>query len=195
MSVIKLTLFHTKAVRNVADTVFQKQISSGNAMLKPFNIKFEAYPVKSSLEIDYDKVVDANGKTPKGRKQRDEMRMACHAAYQSGEGRLPVILCQISGGGGEAPGSLGFPSDWLPYVILDSSDLNQDGLTMLHEAGHCAGLKHPEYEPRLGGVTTPNYDNVMSYGQYDIATSKYLARTLIENWQIDALKAAYFHYG
>ena len=36
-------------------------------------------------------------------------------------------------------------------------------------------------------------DNFMAYGTYDIATNSFLARSLKEDWQVAALRTAYFY--
>jgi hypothetical protein len=195
MGLLKVTLFHTKPVALVADQVWKRQIAAGNTFLAPHGISYDVYPMKGSIQLDYDTVLASEGRGPPGKQQRDALRMAAHVAYSTGDGRLPAILCQIGGGGGESPGTLGFHSDWMPYVVMDSATLNPDGLTLTHEAGHCAGLRHPWDEPRLGGSEMPDNDNLMSYGVRDITNGQLLPRTLIQRWQLDAIRAAYFHYG
>lgn len=199
MALLKLTLFHTKAVgATKAATTFKKQIESGNAFLKQFGIQYHRYPADSSLELDYDTVLDAKSKVNPGLQQRLELRQKANAKYYSTEGRLPVILCKIGGsGGGEAPGSIDTKLDWLPFVIMDPDTINADGLTLTHEAGHCCGLKHPGTppfgEPRLMQNGEPMGDNFMAYGTFDIATQSWGARSLSEIWQINALRTAYFY--
>ena len=189
MSQIKITLFHTKQVAGQAADVWSRQIDAGNAFLKRYNLVYDRYPLTGSIELDYGTTLAKEGRSDPGKKQRDEIRTLANTAYYSAQGRLPVILCSIAGGGGESPGSLGFHSDWLPYVIIDPGKLNPDGLTLTHEAGHCAGLLHTWDEPRLGSQDT---DNFMSYGQFDIGTQSRTPRTLIMDWQVDALRASYF---
>ena len=197
MGVLKLTLFHVGPVSGSASAIFYKQVERGNAFLRPHNLRFDVYPVAGSLDLDWHEPLSSNGRVGEGLAQRLALRMAANSRYYSNDNRLPVILCQINGGGGEAPGSIGQKLDWLPWVVLDAYTLNNDGLTMTHEAGHCAGLKHPGFselsEPRLMMGDQAMTDNIMAYGTFDMETQKFGGRTLIESWQVDAYRTAYFH--
>ncbi|WP_376094378.1 hypothetical protein ACE7GA_00995 [Roseomonas sp. CCTCC AB2023176] len=198
MAVLKLTLFHTKTVANMAEVVFNKQIQRGNAFLKPHGISFQRYPERGSIELDWTAPIAESGRENPGRHQRLELRRKANDTYYSEDNRLPVILCQIGGKtGGEAPGSIDQKFDWLPWVIMDAFTLNDDGLTLTHEAGHCAGLKHPGYgsnaEPRLMMGDDAVTDNIMAYGTFDIATQSYMPRSLVETWQVNAYRTAYFY--
>ena len=197
MGVLKLTLFHAKTVSDAASEIFHKQVERGNAFLKPARPGIQRLSDGRQPGPELDGKLVGNGFVGEGLAQRLALRMAANSRYYSNDNRLPVILCQIEGGGGEAPGSIGQKLDWLPWVMIDADTLNNDGLTMTHEAGHCAGLKHPGFssvsEPRLmegGQVMT---DNIMAYGTFDMQTQKRGARSLIEPWQVDAYRAAYFH--
>lgn len=197
MGILKLTLFHVGPVANWANAVFQKQIEKGNAFLRPHGLQFDPYPKFGSMELDWTAPLVEKGRIGEGLVQRLALRALAHARYASFDNRLPVILCQIMGGGGEAPGSIDQKLDWLPWVVMDAFSLNEDGLTLAHEAGHCAGLKHPgghpHGDPRLveGGQAVT--DNLMAYGTFDIGAQKHGARTLVENWQVAAFRNAYFH--
>lgn len=192
MGTIKVSLFHTRPVKHLAADVIKKQVDAANTFLKNYKISIDVYPVKGSLELPHDAAIDAESKTAKGKAQRDALRMAAHVAYPNGHGRVPVILCDYKVGAGEAPGSLGATSDWFPYVIVNGQKQTPDNLTMLHELCHCAGLQHPGRDPRL---STNDYWNIMSYGQYDSISLEFLGRTAILDWQLKTLKSAYFHYG
>lgn len=197
MAVLKLTLFHVGPVAQWANTVFAKQIEKGNAFLRPYSLQFDAYPKVGSMEIEWSAPLLGNGRVGEGLAQRLALRALAHGRYASLDNRLPVILCQITGGGGEAPGSIGQKLDWLPWVVMDAFTLNEDGLTLTHEAGHCAGLKHPgggpNAEPRLLQGDDVVTDNIMAYGTFDVGTQRHLGRTLIESWQVEAFRKAYFH--
>lgn len=197
MGVLKLTLFHVSPVASWASDVFHRQIDKGNAFLRPHGLQFDAYPKVGSMELDWSEPLQAQGRIGEGLVQRLALRALAHARYASFDNRLPVILCQISGGGGEAPGSIGQKLDWLPWVVMDAFTLNEDGLTLMHEAGHCAGLKHPgngpNAEPRLMQGDQAVTDNIMAYGTFDIGAQKHGPRTLIEDWQVAAYRNAYFH--
>jgi hypothetical protein len=197
MAKLKLTLFHTKPVANWASMVFKKQIEKGNAFLRPYGMQFDRYPAEGSIELDWSAPLSSKGREGAGLLERLTLRTLANAAYYSTDNRLPVILCQIGGGGGEAPGSIGQMLNWLPWVIMDAFTLNDDGLTLTHEAGHCAGLKHPgtppNGEPRLVQFGQAVTDNLMAYGTFDIGTQKYGPRTLIESWQVEAFRTAYFY--
>jgi hypothetical protein len=198
MAMLKLTLFHTKPVAKWADLVFRTQIEKGNAFLRPHGMQFDRYPAAGSIELPWTAPLSANGKANPGLKERLDLRRMANDAYYSTDNRLPVILCQIGGrGGGEAPGSIGEKLDWLPWVVMDAFSLNEDGLTLTHEAGHCAGLKHPGVppleDPRLMMGTEAVSDNVMAYGTFDMATQKFGPRSLIEIWQVAAYRTAYFY--
>lgn len=198
MAFLKLTLFHTKSVAKLAADVFRTQIDKGNAFLRPYGIQYQRHPTSGSIELDWSEKLAADGKTEPGLRQRLELRRKANDAYYSTDNRLPVILCEIGGkGGGEAPGSISQKLDWLPWVILDATTLNPDGLTLTHEAGHCAGLKHPGGapfgEPRLMVGSDAVTDNVMAYGTFDIATQSLAPRSLVETWQILAYRSAYFY--
>ncbi|MBW6398436.1 hypothetical protein KPL78_11285 [Roseomonas sp. HJA6] len=197
MGTLKLTLFHVGPVAPWANTVFHKQIEKGNAFLRPHGLRFEAYPASGSLDLDWSAPLLEQGRSGEGLAQRLALRAMAHARYASFDNRLPVILCQIGGGGGESPGSIDQKLNWLPWVVMDAFTLNEDGLTLTHEAGHCAGLKHPGHGPqgdsRLVEDGHAVTDNLMAYGTFDMATQKYGGRTLIDDWQIDAFRHAYFH--
>ena len=197
MGVLKLTLFHVGPVSGQASAIFYKQVERGNAFLRPHNLRFDVYPVAGSLDLDWTEPLSSNGRVGEGLAQRLALRMLANSRYYSNDNRLPVILCQIDGGGGEAPGSIGQKLDWLPWVVMDAYTLNNDGLTMTHEAGHCAGLKHPGFselsEPRLMVGDQAMTDNIMAYGTFDMESQKFGARSLIESWQVDAYRTAYFH--
>ncbi len=198
MAVLKLTLFHTKTVAAQAPIIFQRQIERGNAFLRQYGIQFQRYPGSGSIQLDWDTPLAPSGRNNPGLQQRLDLRRLANDTYYSTDNRLPVILCQIGGrGGGEAPGSLANKLNWLPWVVMDAFTLNEDGLTLTHEAGHCAGLKHPGYgpeeEPRLMIGSEAMNDNIMAYGAFDMATQKFAARSLIESWQVDAYRTAYFY--
>ncbi|WP_198373201.1 zinc metalloprotease [Roseomonas rosulenta] len=201
MGVLKVTLFHVNPVAPWANQVFATQILKGNAFLRPYGLQFDVYPKVGSLDLDWSAPISSASRSAEGIAQRLALRAAAHARYASFDNRLPVILCQVGGqGGGEAPGSLGLTPGigWLPWVIMDAFTLMPDGLSMTHEAGHCAGLLHPGDPPngdrRLlenGAVVT---NNIMAYGSYDL-NNTYQPRNLIEDWQIEAFRHAYFHSG
>lgn len=198
MATLKLTLFHTRTTAKWADLVFNKQIEKGNAFLRPYGIQFDRYPATGSIELDWTFPLTPNGRVDPGLKERLQMRDLANRTYYSTDNRLPVILCQIGGaGGGEAPGSIGSKLNYLPWVIMDAFTLNEDGLTLTHEAGHCAGLKHPGAppleDPRLMVGSEAVTDNVMAYGTFDYNTQKLAPRSLVEPWQIEAYRAAYFY--
>ncbi|MBR0679591.1 hypothetical protein GXW74_03770 [Roseomonas eburnea] len=197
MGVLKVTLFHVSPVAGWASGVFHKQIAKGNAFLRTRGLQFDPYPKVGSMELEWSAPLSENGRIGEGLAQRLALRALAHARYASLDNRLPVILCQIGGGGGEAPGSIHQKLDWLPWVIMDAFTLNEDGLTLTHEAGHCAGLKHPGDEPfgepRLMQNGQAVTDNLMAYGTFDIEAQKHGPRTMVEDWQIDALRSAYFH--
>lgn len=197
MAKLKLTLFHTKSVSNKASTIFKKQIEKGNAFLRQYGIQYDRYPAEGSLELNWTATFSAKGRQNPGLEERLKVRDLANSKYYSTDNRLPVILCDITGGGGEAPGSINQKLNWLPWVMIDSSTLNEDGLTLTHEAGHCAGLKHPgappDGEPRLMQGAEAVTDNLMAYGTFDIATQKWGARSLIEDWQVAAFRTAYFY--
>jgi len=197
MAKLKLTLFHVKPVGKWASTVFKKQIEKGNNFLRAFGLQYDRYPAEGSIELNWSAPFTANGRVDPGLAERLRVRDLANSTYYSSDNRLPVILCQIGGGGGEAPGSIGQKLNWLPWVMMDAFTLNDDGLTMTHEAGHCAGLKHPGVppngEPRLVQDGNAVTDNLMAYGTFDIMTQKYAARSLVETWQIEAFRKAYFH--
>jgi hypothetical protein len=198
MGILKLTLFHVGPVSHWANKVFQKQVEKGNAFLKPYGLKYDVYPAAGSMDLDWSAPVMEDASTAEGLGQRLALRAAAHARYASFDNRLPVILCQIKGGGGESPGSIAYKLNWLPWVMMDAFDLNEDGLTLTHEAGHCAGLKHPGHGATgdsrlvddLGHAQT---DNVMAYGTFNDATQKYEGRSLVMDWQVDAFRHAYFY--
>lgn len=202
MGVLKVTLFHVNPVAPWANQVFATQIQKGNAFLRPYGLQFDVYPAVGSLDPDWSAPISSESRSPEGIAQRLALRAAAHARYNSFDNRLPVILCQVGGkGGGEAPGSLGLTPNigWLPWVIMDAFTLMPDGLSMTHEAGHCAGLLHPGLppfgDPRLmtpdGEVLT---NNIMAYGSYDL-NGVYQPRNLIDSWQVEAFRRAYFHSG
>ena len=90
---------------------------------------------------------------------------------------------------------------WLPFILLDVNRVNADGLTLLHEMGHCCGLRHPGDLPNKPGIqilAAHESDNFMGYGQprYDTTGAvpgQFEARGGCYDWQILALRTAYFY--
>ena len=190
MSVLKLAFFHSKNVTpQKAGEVRDMMITATNKFLKNQKITVDAYPAKGALEIDYSETIVESASTQKGKEQRNLIRWYAHMVYPNGNGRLPIIICRLQKGAGEAPGSLGLASNWLPYVLVDAVNCNKDGLTMLHEIGHCAGLRHPGDDPK---IPAQDEDNLMSYGGNG-AFFDPLPRSVLQDYQLKAIKNSYFH--
>jgi hypothetical protein len=198
MAYLKITLFHTSGVGLRAADVFRWQIERGNRFLRPYGIQFHREPQTHSYELDWSLPISGDGKSGQGLKERLALRAMAEPVCA--RDRLPVILCAIGGdGGGEAPGSIGQKLAYAPWVIMDPFTINKDGLTLTHEAGHCAGLKHPGTapfgEPRLVSAGAAVTDNFMAYGTFDMEKQTHGPRSLCETWQIIALRTAYFYSG
>lgn len=76
----------------------------------------------------------------------------------------------------------------------DAKKAAPDGLTPLHEMGHCVGLRHAGDGSQLAYGED---DNFMGYGQFKTNDTGYtnerLNRQGCHPWQIVALRTAYFY--
>lgn len=209
MALLRVNFFFTSDVADIAVNVAKLQVEKGNAFLRLFNtgIQIDRWPTdKAGHILPWRGDLAYEGKQDVGLRQRLEVRMQCHQTEIRVEPRVPVIFCGIKNSGnekpqGEAVGTLGFKTDWPPFILINARNYNPDGLTLLHEIGHCVGLRHPNEEPRL--PRTPegfDQNNLMGYGAFKLESDAQgnLVSTLqprcgFETWQITALRTAYFY--
>lgn len=209
VAVLRVHFFHTTNVAGMAAKAAQKQVDGANAFFRSQmpGITIDRYPRESTQQLPWNKLVRFD--STDGLEDRLTIRRQCHEIASSNpEARVPVIFCQFGTGPrgqvgqGEAVGTvLGTKTDWLPFILIDASSANPDGLTLLHEMGHCVGLKHPEDDSRLkdeGG----DYDalNVMGYGKIEVEADSNgnpvnvrRERCKVRPWQLVAYRTAYFY--
>lgn len=68
-----------------------------------------------------------------------ELRMLAHKAYQDSRPRLPVMFAPMHASV-HSTGQTYTKTDWLPFVVINSEEESQDGVTLLHELGHAADV-------------------------------------------------------
>lgn len=138
---VRLTLFWTS---NVGADPAPALIDKTEKMLKEHGLSLDVYPAKqkqASTTLQYtDEIIGVD--------QLKELRMLAHKAYDSTgkPGRLPVIFCKVRASTGadkcELQGMAVVNTEWLPFVIINSSSTAADNVTLLHEIGHAAKLVH-----------------------------------------------------
>jgi len=194
MPVLRVHFFYTGETASDFVTTAKAQVDKGNAFLRAqgANIQIERYPKdKAGTAIQgLGRPVISDDK--KGAGDRLTLRDQCHVAEPNpNPPRVPVIFCRFDGTRdvGET-----VRNNWLPYILIDVKRAAPDGLTLLHEIGHCVGLRHPGDGSAL---MEGEDDNFMGYGQFNFTsqgvTSERLDRCGSYPWQITALRTAYFY--
>ncbi len=112
------------------------------------------------------------------------LRMEAHKKFQDTTPRLPVISAVYSSVKGFDASNLNGQTvkntDWLPFVILNSSNKSTDNVTLLHETGHAANVPGNVDLPVRPNDTVQNF---MLYGAN---------RTDMLKQQVIAIANAYF---
>ena len=68
-----------------------------------------------------------------------ELRMLGHKAYQDTRPRLPIFFAPMHYST-HTTGQTFSKTDWPPFVVINSEEESQDGVTLLHETGHAADV-------------------------------------------------------
>ena len=68
-----------------------------------------------------------------------ELRMLGHKAYQDARPRLPIFFAPMHYST-HTTGQTFSKTDWPPFVVINSEEESQDGVTLLHETGHAADV-------------------------------------------------------
>lgn len=175
-------VYATNNVGLIASSLRDSYVSKANVFLRKHRMKVDATPYGGGAPtiLDYNDVIPARGWQPPpfpsdqaGILARKTLRAL---AGPNAEGRIKVIFCKIAKPCGEAPGTLGSPSDYGPYILISEDYDHPDGLTLVHELGHCAGLAHPDIEDE---------DDIMGYGKH---------RKTIYPTQLEAFRNSPFHF-
>jgi hypothetical protein len=141
---VRLTLFWTASV--TADPA-ERLVRVATKMLQEHNLDLSVY--KTSLKTA-DMTLSSNKPMPAMSDEFDAhakvLRNLCHQVYRDDRPRLPVIFVPFSGPKSSEPcdvnGVAVKNTDWLPFVLINSNLKSEDGVTLLHEIGHAAGLGH-----------------------------------------------------
>lgn len=176
---VRLTLFWTAAV--TADPA-ERLVNKAAKLLKEHNLGLSVY--KTSLKTS-DMTLSDSKPMPAMSDEFDahalHLRGLCHQVYRDDRPRLPVIFVPFSGPKSSEPcdinGIAMMKTDWLPFVLINSNLQSEDGVTLLHEIGHAAGLGH------VGSKPTDAIVNFMSYGNN---------RTNLFASQVKTIAGAYF---
>ncbi|MBD2202365.1 hypothetical protein H6G33_12085 [Calothrix sp. FACHB-1219] len=185
---LRLAIFWTSNVKDENDPM-PDYFSKAQGLLKQHGLNLQAYPATTkdpATTLQFNEEVTL-------RTQAMELRQKAHAAFPGDNySRLPVIVCPLrqSTIGEEANGMVIIdrpdePSDWLPFVLINSKAKSPDRVTLLHEIGHAAGLVHPGAVGKDAAII-----NFMQY--YDPATTNLPGREGILHNQVKKLAVAYF---
>jgi hypothetical protein len=206
MAELRCHFFYTPEVASSFPTSSKRQVDKGTAFLKikGYGMRIRSYPLNApgtpipglggliNPEIN-------NG----GLSQYLKLRNQCHAAMPDADPpRVPVIFLKFSTAD-DAGQTVQMSSQhpWPPFILIDAEQANTDGLTLLHEMGHCVGLRHPGEPPSVPGVKyleAHMADNFMGYGQPKTDNNGYIKgqfheRGLCDDFQIKQLRLAYFY--
>ena len=206
MAVLRCHFFYTPEAEKSFAASSKRQVEKGTNFLrgKGHNIQIESYPLGgggtriAGLGGLINPYIN-NG----GLAQYLKLRQQCHAAMPDpNPPRVPVIFLSFSTT--EDAGQtvqVSSAHTWPPFILIDVDQANQDGLTVLHEMGHCVGLRHPGDIPVVQGVQTLDEfedQNFMAYGPPVFGTNgaipgKFHPRINCFDWQIWRLRLAYFY--
>ena len=108
-----------------------------------------------------------------------ELRMLGHKAYQDVRPRLPIFFAPMHYST-HTTGQTYPKTDWLPFVVINSEEESQDGVTLLHEMGHAANVPGRKDAPVGKDDVVHNF---MEYGEN---------RNDMHKQQVIAIAKAYF---
>lgn len=200
MPFLRAHFFYTPEAAGVFAASSKRQVDKGSAFLRGqgTNIQIESYPKGGGgtaipgLGGNVNPNINSGGLA-----QYLKLRDQCHAAESNPvPPRVPVIFLTFASAndaGQTVQKSAG--QTWLPFILVDANRANSDGLTVLHEMGHCCGLQHPGVNANLDAA---EQDNFMGYGQpkwgeNGAIQGQFEERRGCLTWQIAALRTAYFY--
>jgi hypothetical protein len=108
-----------------------------------------------------------------------ELRMLGHKAYQDERPRLPIFFAPMHYST-HTTGQTFSKTDWPPFVVINSEEESQDGVTLLHETGHAADVPGRKDAPVGKDDVVHNF---MEYGD---------DRNDMHKQQVIAIAKAYF---
>ena len=200
MAFLRAHFFYTPEAVGPFATSSKRQVDKGSAFLRGqgTSIQLESYPKGGGGTAipGIGGAVNPNLGSG-GLAQFLKLRDQCAAAEPNADPpRVPVIFLTFASANdaGQAVQRTSSQS-WLPFILLDVNRANPDGLTLLHEMGHCCGLQHPGVNANLDAA---EQDNFMGYGQAKwnengAIPGEFDERKSCLAWQIFALRSAYFY--
>ena len=205
MPVLRAHFFYTAEAASAFPAVAKRQVDKGTAFLKGkgANIVIESYPkggggtAITGIGGNVNPNIGSGGLA-----QYLKLRDQCHAAEPNPTPpRVPVIFLTFSStnDAGQTVQKAANQT-WLPFILIDVGKANQDGLTLLHEMGHCCGLQHPGL-PTVGSadkLDASEADNFMGYGNPKSDDKGFIPGQFHDRggcypWQVTALRTAYFY--
>ena len=200
MAFLRAHFFYTPEAASAFAVHSKRQVDKGSAFLRAqgAGIQIESYPKGGggTAIAGVGGAVNPNLNSG-GLAQYLKLRDECHAAEPNADPpRVPVIFLTFASANdaGQAVQKAANQT-WLPFIFIDANRANPDGLTLLHEMGHCCGLKHPGVNANLDAT---EQDNFMGYGQAKWGVNGAIPGQFDERrgclaWQIFALRTAYFY--
>jgi hypothetical protein len=134
---LKLTVFKSK---NIKTNFISSYVAKATSMLAEHGLGLNIY---NAPDLDFGKpisqIVAEKDEDNQHKKDARAIRGLAHQAYNSPEGRLPVIFVPFDVG--PARGITISDTEWMPFVLINSESQSADNVTMLHEMGHAAKIR------------------------------------------------------
>lgn len=176
---VRVTFFWTNLTKSDPAA---KMVKASRKMLQEHGIGLDVYPfdrkkAKHPHTLIYPYEVTTRDDVKK-------LRQLAHEAFddqktKDKKQRIPIIFCNYRTSGDHTLGETFKLSNWLPFCLINVKVPSKDGLTLLHEIGHAAGLKCEKYRPGKDSI-----QNIMHYGAPK--------RTDMNKKQVLAVARAYF---
>lgn len=186
---LRLAIFWASSVTE-ADDPIPGYFNEAKRLLNAHGLNLQAYPATQkhpSTTLQFSDEVYLHD-------QVLELRHKAHEAFGGDEyPRLPVIVCPFRQSlvSGEIATGMAVkdrpnaPSNWLPFVLINSQIKSLDSVTLLHEIGHAAGLGHEGEVKKEHAVI-----NFMQY--FDPKSTDLSGRDGLSPHQVKTLAKAYF---
>jgi hypothetical protein len=125
--VVGLTIFKTTGM---SKDFVARYVEVAQKMLKAHNLGLDVYT--HATKLDWTLPLQTI-------EQVLELRMLGHKAYQDARPRLPIFFAPMHYST-HTTGQTFSKTDWPPFVVINSEEESQDGVTLLHETGHAADV-------------------------------------------------------